>query len=557
MTSPKCFTFRLVPVVIVLFLQLTIANAQTSEVKAKPTGSISGHVTIGGKPADGIPVVAVAGETVNRRDAAGRTVTDSEGNYRLSGLGPGEYQVWSLSRALVAEPGAFPRYGFPYGSIQNVVLSPNEDVTNIDLKLVRGGVITGRITDSDNKPVVEERISLQVVDNNPGSVNSFPSGDEMFRTDDRGIYRIYGLPAGHYRVSAGADPAQGIVSRDRYNRVFYPDASDAAQAAIVELKEGGEAKDIDIRLGNTSKTYSVSGHVIDSATGVPVSNAGISFRLVRTDPSQGSPSFAIQSDDHGEFKFDGLAAGRYSVSPTSEFYGGNFYGDPVLFEVVDKDVTGLELKTVPGFSVSGVVAADGVPTRELLGLLPGLRLSVRSIGDSSTQVGSGGTVAVAPDGSFQVNGLRPGRVSIDVYSATSGFTRPSIARIEHDGIGITQGFDMRDSVSGLRVVVNYGTGAIRGTVKIEGDSSFSLRAYVNCRREGARDGSATQVDARGHFLIKNLAPGSYEVMLQIGGGTRENPYRPMPPQKQVVTVANGAESEVTFALSLPPKQGAP
>jgi len=176
---------------------------------------------------------------------------------------------------------------------------------------------------------------------------------------------------------------------------------------------------------------------------------------------------------------------------------------------------------------------------------------------SNNQIGSGGNSVVGPDGTFQVNGLRPGRVSIDVYASTPTFTRPSISRIEHDGIGISQGFDIQQSVSGLRVVINYGTGAIRGTVRLEGVASVAdYRMYVNCKREGARDGTGAQVDARGHFLIRSLAPGNYEVTLQLNSGPTRPP-RPTPPQRQMVNVTNGTESEVTFAFNLAPKQGGP
>ena len=550
----------LIATIAILFQSLA-AGAQSSDAKIKPIGSISGRVTIGGKAAEGIPVAAVAGESVNRRDAAARSVTDSEGHYQLSGLAPGQYQIWTLSPGLVAEPGPFPRYGFPYyGSIQNILLSANEDVSDIDLKLVRGAVITGRVTDAENKPVVEERVSVQLVDENgaPSRFGVFSSpNDQMYQTDDRGIYRIYGLPAGRYKVSVGSDASEGILrGRRRYQRAFYPDASDQSKATIVELKEGGEANNIDIKLGSAAQTYAVSGHVIDAESGLPIATAGVTFRIVR-DQGQPSPSFGVQADDRGEFKFDGFGPGHYSALTTSEYYGGNFYSDPVYFDVVDKDVTGIELKAIPGLSVSGAVVADGMMTKDLLTLMPGLRVSARVAAASNNQIGSGGNSVVAPDGTFQVNGLRPGRASIDVYASTPAFTRPSIARIEHDGIGISQGFDIQQSVSGLRVVINYGTGAIRGTVRLEGGASVAdYRMYVNCKREGARDGTGAQVDARGHFLIRNLAPGNYEVTFQLNSGPTR-PQRPTPPQKQMVNVTNGTESEITFAGDLTPKQGGP
>jgi Carboxypeptidase regulatory-like domain len=534
---------------------------QTSDPKSKSTGSISGRVTLGGSAAEGIPVVAVSGQTVNRRDAAARFVTDSEGRYRLSGLAPGQYQIWAVAPGLIVEPGPSSRYGFPYyGSIQNIILGANEDVSDIDLKLVRGAVITGRVTDAENKPVAEERVTLQLLDSNGnprlGALRS--TSDQMNQTDDRGIYRIYGLPAGGYKVSVGSDPNEGFTRRVRHQQTFYPDTTDQSKATIVELKEGGEAKDIDIKVGSPTQTYAVSGYVIDAETGLPIGKAGVRLMVVRQDQGPPSPgSFGAQADERGEFSFDGFASGHYSAYATSEPYGGNFYGDPVYFEVIDKDVSGLELKAIPGLTVSGVVVADGMMTKDLLALLPGLRVSARVATSSNSQISGGGSVAVAPDGTFEVSGLRPGRVSMDVYAQMANFTRPSIARIEHDGIGISQGFDIQQSVSGLRVVINYGTGAIRGTVRLEGASFSDSLIYVNCKREGARDGTVAQVDARGHFILKDLAPGVYEVTLQVVVGGPTRPQRPPPPQKQQVNVTNGSESEVTFVVNLAPKQGGP
>jgi len=537
-------------------------EGQLPDQKPGPTGSISGRVTLGGNAAEGIPVVAVSGQTVNRREAATRSFTDSEGHYRLAALPPGQYQIWAVTPGLVAEPGPFPRYGFPfYGSSQNIILGVNEDVSDIDLKLVRGAVITGRVTDAENNPVVEERVSLHLVDEN-GAPSRFgspgSSNDQMYQTDDRGIYRIYGLLGGRYKVSVGYDASDGVIRGGRRQRTFYPDANDQSKGAIVELKEGGEANHIDIKVGSATQTYALSGHVIDAESGLPIARTGVRFMLVSQDQGAPSPSFGLQADDRGEFSFDGFGPGHYIALVTSESYGGNFYGDPVNFEVVDHNVSGLELKAILGLSVSGVVVADGVMTKDLLRLLPGLRIFARVASGSTSQLSTGGNSIVAPDGSFQVNGLRPGHLSIDAYASAPTYTRPAIVRIEHDGIGVSQGFDVQQAVSGLRVIINYGTGAIRGTVRLEGGASLAdSRIYVNSKREGERDGTGIVVDARGHFLIKNLAPGTYELTVQVGFGTPAFPLRPLPPQKQLVNVTDGSESEVTFIVDLKPKQGGP
>jgi hypothetical protein len=540
----------------------TFARDQTPDGMPKPTGSISGRVTLGGSPAEGIPVVAVSGQTVNRRDAAARSVTDSEGRYRLSELLPGQYQIWAVTPGLIAEPGPLPRYGSPYpGSIQNIILSAKEDLSDIDMKLVRGAVITGRVTDAENKPVVEERVSLQLVDDN-GAPSRFgspdSSNDQMYQTDDRGVYRIYGLAGGRYKVGVGYDASDGFIRGGRHRRTFYPDVNDQSKGAIVELKEGSEANNIDIKVGSATQTYAASGRVIDAETGLPIARAGVRFMIVRQGQGPPAPGFGLQADDRGEFSFEGFASGHYSALATSEYYGGNFYGDPVNFEVVDHNVSGLELKAIQGLSVSGVVVADGVTTKDLLAQMPKLRIFARVASGANSQVPAGGSSIVAPDGSFQVDGLRPGRVSIEASGSAPTYTRPSIARIEHDGIGVTQGFDIQQSVSGLRIIINYGTGAIRGTVRLEGGASLAdSRIYVNSKREGQRDGTGIVVDARGHFVIKNLAPGTYEVTVQVGFGGPAAQYRPLPPQKQLVSVTNGSESEITFVVDLTPKQGGP
>src|SRR5205085_5127205 len=101
---------------------------------------------------------------------------------------------------------------------------------DVDFRLERGGVVTGRVTDAEGNPVIGIGVSLLSADNpapRAANVNIDPRGH---MTDDRGVYRIYGLPAGRYRVSAGqSGEGSGAISfgsRKLYRRTFYPDATD-------------------------------------------------------------------------------------------------------------------------------------------------------------------------------------------------------------------------------------------------------------------------------------------------------------------------------------------
>jgi hypothetical protein len=70
------------------------AQGQLPDQKPGPTGSISGHVTIGEKPAPGVMIAAFA-ESPNRRPAT-QAMSDNDGRYVLLGLAPSQYTVTAL-----------------------------------------------------------------------------------------------------------------------------------------------------------------------------------------------------------------------------------------------------------------------------------------------------------------------------------------------------------------------------------------------------------------------------------------------------------------------------
>src|SRR5687768_15072183 len=188
------------------------AQAQTAPAGAKPTGTISGKVTMNDK---GVADILIAAQSLDRpmQQSVARTKSDAGGRYRLTGLPAGQYQIMAIAPALVsAEGSGTPGYRFG----KSVVLASGEDADDVDMKIVQGGVITGRVTDADGKPVIEERINLQSVDQagNPNNQAGVASWNfQMSQTDDRGIYRIYGLSAGRYRVSVGSTEG-GFMTRN-------------------------------------------------------------------------------------------------------------------------------------------------------------------------------------------------------------------------------------------------------------------------------------------------------------------------------------------------------
>src|SRR6185295_19408355 len=163
------------------------ANSQTTPVK-KPLGSkVSGRIAIHGKGAAGIVVGFRSSDTPGQPVAAFKATTDPEGNYRITGLPPGNYQVAPMAPAYV-----LPELVLSHARARSLLLAEGEDVQNVDFAVERGGVIAGKVTDSDGRPVIEERLTLVLADQNQENRQGFGSINAPgAQTDDRGVYRIY------------------------------------------------------------------------------------------------------------------------------------------------------------------------------------------------------------------------------------------------------------------------------------------------------------------------------------------------------------------------------
>jgi protocatechuate 3,4-dioxygenase beta subunit len=569
MTSlSRLICFSLILTIAVLLCTSSNTSAQTTDPKPKPVGSISGRAIIGGKGAPGIAVVAYGGDSFNRR-AVAQATTDAEGRYRLFGLAAGTYQVAALApNYAAAEPASPSSFGPNMGLSKNIVMAAAENVEDVDLKLVRGGVITGRVKDAEGKPVVEQQVGLTLVDENGAPAKtqlSMSYNYQMYQTDDRGIYRIYGLPAGHYKVSVGSDSSRGafsIGSRNYYQQTFFGDVSDQAKATVIELSEGAETGNIDIQVGRRGETYSATGRIVDADSGQPVPGIRYMYGAApRNQPYFAGGYVGIPTNARGEFRIDGLEPGRYGVSVSANFDSVDVYSDPAFFEVTDGDVSNIEVKATHGLSLSGVVVTDGITNKDVLAQVTLMRISASVASTSTPQTFNSGSSLIAGDGSFTINGLRPGKAGLFLSSFGSpGIKGLAITRVERDGVDVTRALDLKadQPLTNLRVILVYGTGSIRGTVNFQNGTPPS-RVFIGARREESSIANYnTQLDSRGRFLISNLPAGTYELTLNIlYVASQQQPQRRPPPPKQFVTVADDAEAEVTFTVNLKPGEGGP
>jgi protocatechuate 3,4-dioxygenase beta subunit len=537
---------------VILLLGVTAAAALAQSTQKQGTGTITGQIMLNDKGMANVAVVLYPPERISERTSVARATTDYEGHYRLTGVPAGRYNVVAIAPAMVGQgDGMFGEPG------KAVTIADGETVEKMDFSLVRGGVITGRVTDADGAPVIGERINLSSVDKTQRGRGYSPFSPFMYQTDDRGIYRLYGLSPGQYTVSVGESPENvtgRFSGRGYYARTFHPNVTDESKATIIEVTEGSEASNVDITLGRKSQTFAATGRVVDE-NGKPVPNVRVAQGALMQEQNRlGSFGFGAVTDNNGHFRLDGMRPGRYAAFVWTDVETGG-YSDPVLFEIAEGDISDLELKMRRGASISGVAVIEGTTDRSVLAQLSQLRVSARPSQPSETLAAPifAGTT-INPDGSFRITGLHPGksRLYLSSYPPIPGFM---LARVEREGIASRE-IDIAPGaqVSGIRVVIEYGTGSVRGMVKVEnGTLPENLRMNVIARRTNETNGSmsrGSQADARGRYLIEGLAAGEYEISLYVYLVTTGSRPRGFPPIKQNVTVTNGVATEVNLTFDL-------
>ncbi len=435
------------------------------------------------------------------------------------------------------------QYGKP------LILGDGENVENVDFTLVRGGVITGKVTDADGRPVIEEPIEVW----SPDTQNAravMRGGLMSYATDDRGIYRIFGLAPGKYRVAAGSSQDRMYFGRGPsqfYAQTFHPSTTEVVNATLVEVTEGGETTNVDITLRRMMHLFTVTARVVDAETGKPIPDARYGFEKLRENGSSSTGGRPV--NNLGEIKLENLTPGKYGIylEPSAT---RDLYAPPLRFEVVDQDIKDLVIKASSGSSVSGMIVFEGLDEKinriNRAGLMIyafTMRMNREDIGSSEPRNG-----VVGADGSFRVGGLRPGTVSFSVWNPTGGSNAAfEVARVERDGV-VQPNLEIKASeqINGLRLTVRLRSGQIRGVLKFENGQLPTSRIRLSARKLNDENyETPLAVDERGRFQSEPLPAGVYELRLIAYVGRA----RPVQMQQQVVVVDNQV-SEVTLTLDL-------
>ena len=543
------YAFAILFVILILPVGLC-AQSTTAQTGRAPRGTVSGRITIKDKGAPGVAVGLRKNEVGILDQSFLRGTTDQDGFYRITNVPPGAYDATPSAPAYVV-------IDSNGGRGKSVIVGDDENVEGINFSLVRGGVVTGKVIDADGRPVIAQQINLfqaEVFDRQGPDRTVFAMANAQ--TDDRGIYRAFGLRSGRYKVATGRSEdtfnGNSMPARTTYRQVFHPDVTEHSKATIIEVTEGSEANNVDIKLGAVIQTFSVSGRLIDGEKGLPVPN--IRFGLQRIVAER--PEFtgnSLLSNAQGEFFAEGLIPGKYTIFMFQNISTG-MRPETLGFDIIDQDLTGVIIKLTKAASLSGVFVLESEDKAAFEQLQ---KLQVRAFVNvkGSSGFGQSSMSQIAADGGFRLAGLPGGTATLSLGAINQPFAKGfTITRIERDGVVMPRGVEIKEgeNLTGLRVFVAFGSAVIRGVVKLEnGSLPPGMTMFVRVAKPGETGPAGirpAQVDARGHFLMEGIPAGAYELTVLVPGAPGSQPRR----VKQDVSVQNGVtKAVITVDLRAP------
>ena len=420
------------------------------------------------------------------------------------------------------------------------------ETARVAIRLPRGAVITGSVTDVDGLPAQGVRVAALA-----RRFSRFGIGDVQYATagtpagavtDDCGTYRIYGVPAGDYVVAVQAGPVFGLppgttgtvvqvmsggklgTRKMLLSDVFHPGVTDVARATRVTVRAGEERAGVDIQLEYVPLA------TITGTVNVPAGFGPARVTLSRMDELTRPPGGPVTSADNlGRFQFPLLAPGQYRITARAtglaapaEGRGGGTPGVEVQDATADVMVNGddvdVTLATQSALAISGRLVFES--DRASPPALPSqLRVNVPAMASGGT---AWGMPPIVFDGTrFRMEGIVPG--AYRVTSGVRGIRTPIgswwLTSLVAGGRDLLDApLDIQQSIDDAVATLSDRASEMSGRV-LDPSGAAAPEAWVvvfaadraawffNSRRI-----AAVQPDREGRYSIRNLPPGDYRIL---------------------------------------------
>ena len=503
----------------------------------KPNGVITGRVVnSAGEPLSGAVVYA---SSLGTSTGSHRATVDTNGDFKIDGLEVGLYRLSAGAPGYVMAPQPSPTESQSYYHIGD----------SVTLRLIKGAVITGTVTGPRGPLVAVGVNAIRVRDEANNSLTT-PMVFRERSTDDRGMYRFYGLLPGSYVIWA-AKPRIGLIAPTAYDNdtPTYSPSSTRDTASEVVVREGEEiTADIQYR---AEPGHAISGKVVGVVESETQFSGGASINLTDVRDRSSLVGTSASSNDNFSFAIYGVADGEYELSAFQFLQSRDeFKSPPRRVTVRGADVNGMILTLAPLASIEGSLVFETDPKagcgkrRETAAqetIVFGRRYEPEKKAGVAAQTATLAEVSLSATNyvstgvgdaklSFILKNLPPGSYRIDPRPPASGWYVRSIAIrgtetvaaraaslvVARDGIVLKSG----ERVSGLTVTITEGAASIRGRISVTAGQILppNMRLYlVPTERESGENALRFfegTVANDGTFVMGNLAPGRYWMIAQ-------------------------------------------
>ena len=559
MTARGSVSLPLLTVFLLASASASLAHAQvrdfSAQAKFEPsgTGVISGTIVTEDDPPRLLRRVVV-----RLTEAASliqpRVVTsDEQGRYAFRDLPAGRYSVSADRQPYLTGVFGARRIAGP-GSVQTgivIVLAKGQEASDIAVKMLRGAVVTGTVRDVTGEPARNFRVQASYYQRAATAGGRRLVVQNSVLTDDRGEYRLYGLPPGSYLVSAAGSSTGGVLTTgadidratqlaDRssvasaavapgpapalpprrpvvgYAPVYYPGTPDAGHALPVVVGVAEVRAGIDIQLSFVPMA-SIEGQLL-GPDGQPRPRHMI--RVSPAVPAGSSEPMSVfsqyQTDPQGRFVAGSLAPGTYVIDGRSQQAGeaGFWAQAEITLAGHDQQVT---LTLQPAMSLSGRLVFESTSRK------PPADLTKVTVSLTSVPVtGAAAPAATAgAAGDFKLPGVVPGRyqlsASLPVPSIESGWYVKSATINGRDTLDVPVDIRSGEQIADAVITLTDQPTELSGTMTDAAGSpapEYFIIVFADDEAHwqfGSRRIMQTRPSSDGSFAFRNLPPGTYRL----------------------------------------------
>lgn len=481
-------------------------------------------------------------------------VTDDDGHFTFSKVPQGQYTVVATKAGFLPSAYGATHPGRPGTPLQ---LRPGLAMT-ISIGMTRGSAIEGTLRDESG--AAASGVTVFALDARSPDVSATPGSSPPVTatTDDRGLYRIFGLAPGRYIIAATMRsvgegplvrrtdgeveaivaalerPAPGrtvtsnpTVSAEAvaYAPTYFPGVTRFNAAQTVDVAAEEERLGVDFAVAPV-RTGTIAG-TITSADATP--SAHLQLSIVPAGPRvfapDNHPVLVERPTDTGRFRYTSVPPGRYTLLARGD---GGAEGPPSFgmtdLDVSDQGVVDVAMSLRRGVTVAGrvrfVSATPRTPDVTSVNVnlkVPGgaYMTSYRDGTVTGTALISSSPSHPAADGTFALHGVAPWTYAFEASMPASRAWWLRSAMLNGRDLLDEPFVVSGDDISGIDVTFtdqqNVLSGQLRASLNTPAPEYYVVVVPADGRpwREGSRRFAFVRPASDGRFRLTNLPAGNY------------------------------------------------